>query len=632
MKSQHRTVIASNITSIIFDQLYIDYADTLSCPCSQVTVPYGDFVNHTITFHSVCESIFVSEQWIHALYSENASRYGVQDFRTTAASQFRLMASLCSLSQDAIFQNQIDFDNDSFINSYLLREIEVQYRVNVTIQFFRSSASTQMMSFLEYITATNRANYVVSALNSNFLLIIGTYKNPPDLLSTEVPYNEHKKSINEYWDADSMGCSNTNPTTASGIFSLLQVERYYLHLEWYEPKPNSILINGFFAGCVPLDALLRSTLDCLYSTECLRLLVDKFPAITKMNINWTNSVLPLEQNDTSVNDHLHNLFIKEWSAKINHENYFNKCAPAFCTYIGDEQINFSYAATRFISLYGGLIIILRLIAPFLINVGFTLKSYSTNGNNYQVPSVMARVRKFGRFTKRLNLFKDANQRTEHTRRQQKITTHVYLASLTGSFLILIIYSSWSIEMITRTEPYPPLSTYNDLQIIYSETLKCPCSNNIIPYEKFVSLSAVLHQICLSDLVTNQWISLLKQVKTSLKSPDWRNIASSQFQLLADYCKLTNTTINDTVYRFLLQPFVASNILTESEFNKQLNATLEHFFRSTIDYFDIFLKTEQILTKVDQPFFGPITSDEPLVENHNPVLIQTQNGTTNVSIL
>ncbi len=46
---------------------------------------------------------------------------------------------------------------------------------------------------------------------------------------------------------------------------------------------------------------------------------------------------------------------------------------------------------------------------------------------------MTHIRKFGRSVKRLNLFKVTNQRTEKDIKQQKISTRVYLALLTGMF-------------------------------------------------------------------------------------------------------------------------------------------------------------------------------------------------------
>jgi hypothetical protein len=50
-------------------------------------VPYNVFVSNMVSFHPVCSSIFVSQQWIEALYLQYASVLLVMDFRTTASSQ-----------------------------------------------------------------------------------------------------------------------------------------------------------------------------------------------------------------------------------------------------------------------------------------------------------------------------------------------------------------------------------------------------------------------------------------------------------------------------------------------------------------------------------------------------------------
>jgi hypothetical protein len=81
-----------------------------------------------------------------------------------------------------------------------------------------------------------------------------------------------------------------------------------------------------------------------------------------------------------VSDHLYNLFVEEWSTEINYFKYFDECAPSFCTYTAIDQTNFYDASALFISLFGGLVIIFRLIAPFLVNVGFKLKYRSRNTN------------------------------------------------------------------------------------------------------------------------------------------------------------------------------------------------------------------------------------------------------------
>ncbi|CAF3033768.1 unnamed protein product [Rotaria sp. Silwood2] len=163
--------------------------------------------------------------------------------------------------------------------------------------------------------------------------------------------------------------------------------------------------------------------------------------------------------------------------------------------------------------------------------------------------------------------------------------------------------SLSTQTVIITVSNPSLIVYNDLQVLYSNTLKCPCSTMTIPYNTFISLSPILHQVCSSDLVNNPWLSILKTATNRWASLDWRNIASSQFELLLDLCQLANKTIDDAVRRFILQSFITSNVLTEIDFNSQLNATLNQFFQSTIAYFDLLINTFELFMQVDQPYMG-----------------------------
>ena len=105
---------------------------------------------------------------------------------------------------------------------------------------------------------------------------------------------------------------------------------------------------------------------------------------------------------------------------------------------------------------------------------------------------------------------------------------------------------------------------------------------IIPYEKFLSLAPVMHQVCYSDVVDDRWILLWGKRKGLFKLQDWRSQASSQLRSLSNLCQLANQTIRDAVNRFLLQSFAVSNVLTKADFDVQSNKTLNQFF-SVDDY-------------------------------------------------
>ncbi|CAF1633602.1 unnamed protein product, partial [Adineta steineri] len=356
-------------------------------------------------------------------------------------------------------------------------------------------------------------------------------------------------------------CNRDNPTSAATLNPLLNDYMTTERIQTFESMPNSTIVNGFFAACTPLEALLQSTLDCLYEIECLHLLSDYFPVLNHMDVNWIDSVLTSKQQNLSVNDYFNNLFIEEWLPQINYSEYFNECQPSVCTYTATDRANISYAITLFISLYGGLVIILRLIASFLVSVSLKFKHRSRNARMHF-----------------------------------------------GSIIVLLLFNSLSTQTATVTILNPSLTAYKNLQTLHSATLNCPCSTKTISYRSFVSLSPALHQVCSSGFVTDDWFTLLQRSINMYYPNDWRNRARAQFQQLSDFCRLANKTIDDSADRFLKQLFIASTVFNEIEFDIQLNATLRQFYNSTIFDFSLQNDVVRLLLQVDQPYMGPLMAD------------------------
>ncbi|CAF1463352.1 unnamed protein product [Adineta steineri] len=378
MEPQSQMITVSKVTPLTFNQLYADHGDTLSCPCTTNAILFKDFVSNSIIFHPICSSIFVSHQWIQALYNPNASTYSPSDFRTTAMSQFEILASFCSLSQDTVFENQIDIGNNEYITISLLPEVQVQTEVNGTVDFLKNSAAAGIISFLNYLRIITRANYLISALNTNavmgfYLFSIGYYVEGFTTFYSPYTLNTDKPDSH-------VTCSNANPITPSGFFEYSTVWDYKVHQGWYLPSPGTIMVDGFFGGCTPLESILQSTLDCLYDVACIQLLLNYFPALNQIQLNWTNSILTSKQQNATVIDYLNDLFIAEWSIEMNYSKYFDECAVSYCTYTTTDRNDFTYAITLSISLYGGLIVIFRLIAPFLISSAMKLRYRPRNAN------------------------------------------------------------------------------------------------------------------------------------------------------------------------------------------------------------------------------------------------------------
>lgn len=84
---ESKTIVVATITLDTYSKLYTEYGHNLSCPCITTTIALGNFLSNIVTMHPVCQSDFVSNQWIEGLYFANASTFINWDFRKTAYSQ-----------------------------------------------------------------------------------------------------------------------------------------------------------------------------------------------------------------------------------------------------------------------------------------------------------------------------------------------------------------------------------------------------------------------------------------------------------------------------------------------------------------------------------------------------------------
>ncbi|CAF1172305.1 unnamed protein product [Adineta steineri] len=167
-------------------------------------------------------------------------------------------------------------------------------------------------------------------------------------------------------------------------------------------------------------------------------------------------------------------------------------------------------------------------------------------------------------------------------------------------------------------------------MLHSTTLNCPCSTKAMSYGSFVSLSPTLHQVCSSGFATDEWVTLLKRSTFGYVPNDWRNRAGSQFQLLSDFCRVANKTIDDSVDRFLKKFFIASTVFNEIDFDTQLNVTIRQFYNSTIFDFSLQNNVVRLFLQVDQPYMGPF-NDENNYLHSNLIIADIENERDNQSL-
>ncbi|CAF1432802.1 unnamed protein product [Adineta ricciae] len=592
-----REIIIQDVTRDVFHQLQHKYTETLSCPCRELKIPYSAFVSTVVTLHPICSSVFVSDEWIEAFYLANASEYYSGDFANSAYSQHKILASLCRLCNNILKQTELDLRNEDFIAIELSSEERIKSEIASVVGGFRSSATTQITSYIDYIRTVTQSNRFISRLNAN-MVILGEKVNSP--LKDSYVFHGYWSSIGDPFSSgvmpDNFVCDKGYKPVSYDIFV------YSKNISLRKSA------KGFAQGCYPLEGLLANNLECFSDINCLNMLTNHFSIPEKMRTKLSQLVIPKNEENKTVYDHLRTLFINTSSTNIDYSIYFDTCAASHCAYTITKQTAFASAVTILIGLYGGLIAICRLLVPCIINVLMKCKHRSRSNGIINIVHPMTCLKNCVQRLARLNLFKTNTDRTEDNIKRELISTRVYLILFPSVFTIIILFISFNTQTVTQVVLNPTLNEYKHLKTLYANKLTCPCSSIVISYDKFIKLSKTVHSICSSDLVSEYWISVLSKIIPNSQPPkDWSSFIHIQFQLLSDLCDLANKTIENAMGSFLNQVFITSNVIHTSEFTERFNSTLTEFFHSTIIDFTQLVRTVRLVIQADQPF-SPVELD------------------------
>lgn len=216
----------------------------------------------------------------------------------------------------------------------------------------------------------------------------------------------------------------------------------------------------------------------------------------------------------------------------------------------------------------------------------------------------------------INLF-DSDSPHTHIQRRERLSTRLYIISLTITVAFLFIYMLFVQHTRAVTVNFPSSNHVAQLQDKYSMTLSCPCMQTSMPYSTFLSLKVRYsqyiefswhrtrmkiffllkvidyHPICSSPLLSQDYLEVLSgdnltvvPESTSFK----RQFLTGQLSLLASFCALSNQTVNTSVALFLHQQFITAQVLTADQFYEQINATIDRFYldmslslRHSLDY-------------------------------------------------
>ena len=141
-----------------------------------------------------------------------------------------------------------------------------------------------------------------------------------------------------------------------------------------DPYPPPIyVVPGMRVGCMPYDTLLSSNLECFYNQSCLN---TSASYISKLGpTDWPkalNQSITRFKTEETVASIFELQIIEEWRKAKDFNNYYAACTPYRCNYKIFQRNDYIYLLTLILSLFGGITVVIRFLAPLIVTLGQTV--------------------------------------------------------------------------------------------------------------------------------------------------------------------------------------------------------------------------------------------------------------------
>jgi hypothetical protein len=343
------TIIINTPSLSVYLSHYEKYAETLTCPCSNLAIAQQEFISLSPTFHQICESDFVKSNWLS--YLNAASTYRLSsDFRVTGGVLFQILTSFCHLAQDAINKSLPEFYSTRFISTNVVSEELLNNQIQSNIEFYLLTTANEFVSSFDFVRNATFVNGLVSGLLTNFDFQIAPYN--PNLLGYLM--NKISKS---YKGLDWCDCVSTPTCVSPSVI--------------HDNITGDVIfvVPGLYTGCLLVEAMRQSNLQCLYNQTCLNQIHKYIQSSMPFNATALNTFIPSRYNtSTNIGEILSNLMVELWIRNISYPAYYDQCQSIQCTYTKVGKNSVIYIITTLLGLFGGLFKSLYFLTPIIVKI------------------------------------------------------------------------------------------------------------------------------------------------------------------------------------------------------------------------------------------------------------------------
>jgi hypothetical protein len=240
----------------------MQYPITLKCPCTRIAIKYNEFISQIkIEYHQICSSTFVSSKWIERSKLEGNIDSGdkTTNIPFDITLQFMMISKFCNLSQKTMDSSLSTFYQTDFITANAISRSDFDVQTRVLIEQFKRTIIDEFIQILKLIRTTNHGNQLATVFQSNWRFI--PLRSSQYWDGSGVPFDLPVLTEIRTYGADKCSCA-IQPNCSELIT--------YRH----RASNQSLIqtLSGFRIGCLPLDALLQSSLSCLYNQSCVTMM------------------------------------------------------------------------------------------------------------------------------------------------------------------------------------------------------------------------------------------------------------------------------------------------------------------------------------------------------------------------
>ncbi len=359
VSTQTKTITVSNPSRADFNRLWQIHSDSLSCPCSQIDIPYSDFIELVPIFHQVCSSRIISPEWYNRMTRVNRTLLITRtQFESALGSNyFQVLATFCSLTQNTIGDAYRLFSANKFISNRVIPETLFSVQVASLIDAFTGSTNTEFIRIFSLARSTTQSNQLISRTFSNFQLSVST-NGQVSIIDNSMPYLYPGFPVGNLAQ-----CWCVSQGSQCGW-------RMYVYNS--SQNLNLVYLTNLAMRCLPTESALTSTLECWYNNTCFGAVL---AAYAREGVPDIVDIMPLDANvpsrfprNATVQVMMNELLLENWTVTVSYEQFYNGCAPLFCIYTTEQRFDWFYVIVTILGVYSGLSTGLKLILPIIVRL------------------------------------------------------------------------------------------------------------------------------------------------------------------------------------------------------------------------------------------------------------------------